>query len=159
MCRSAHAARSQRMVANCGSLSHDAQLVECRQAWRDREFAEDYRRFRPMVERSIAWVVADAHRRVRFRGVEKNQFGLSVRIAAINLRRLINLGVSPGRLAAQGHLTTGAQARVVKNGTSPWACPSRVASSNPFSRWRFGRTYPGLRHRTYAQIDLCSTGS
>jgi len=73
---------------------HDAQLVECRQAWRDREFAEDYRRFRPMVERSIAWVVADAHRRVRFRGVEKNQFGLSVRIAAINLRRLINLGVS-----------------------------------------------------------------
>ena len=46
-----------------------------------------------MVERSIAWMVADNHRRVRFRGVEKNQLGLSLRIAAINLRRLVNLGL------------------------------------------------------------------
>ena len=44
------------------SLSTMHELVECRQAWRDGEFAEDYRRFRPMVERSIAWLVADAHR-------------------------------------------------------------------------------------------------
>ena len=47
-----------------------------------------------MVERSIAWLVADNHRRVRFRGVERNQLGLSLRIAAINLRRLINLGLT-----------------------------------------------------------------
>jgi len=46
-----------------------------------------------MVERSIAWLVADNHRRVRFRGVERNQLGLSLRIAAINLRRLLNLGL------------------------------------------------------------------
>ena len=46
-----------------------------------------------MVERSIAWLVADNHRRVRFRGVERNQLGLSLRIAAINLRRLVNLGL------------------------------------------------------------------
>lgn len=46
-----------------------------------------------MVERSIAWLVADNHRRVRFRGVKRNQLGLSLRIAAINLRRLVNLGL------------------------------------------------------------------
>ena len=46
-----------------------------------------------MVERAIAWLVADAHRRVRFRGVERNQLGLSLRIAALNLRRLVNLGL------------------------------------------------------------------
>ncbi len=72
---------------------HDAELVESRRAWREGDFAEDYRRWRPMVERSIAWLVADNHRRVRFRGVERNQLGLSLRIAAINLRRLLNLGL------------------------------------------------------------------
>ena len=72
---------------------HDAELVEARRAWRDGDFAEDYRRWRPMVERSIAWLVTNGNRRVRFRGVEKNQLGLSLRIAAVNLRRLINLGL------------------------------------------------------------------
>ncbi len=52
-----------------------------------------YRRWHPMVERSIAWLVADGNRRVRFRGVERNRQGLSLRIAAINLRRLVNLGL------------------------------------------------------------------
>ena len=46
-----------------------------------------------VVERAIAWLVADAHGRVRFRGVERNQLGLSLRVAALNLRRLINLGL------------------------------------------------------------------
>jgi len=72
---------------------HDQELVESRRAWSDDDFAEDYRRWRPMVERTIAWLVADDHRRVRFRGVERNQLGLSLRIAAINLRRLVNLGL------------------------------------------------------------------
>jgi hypothetical protein len=72
---------------------HDDELVESRRAWRDGDFAEDYRRWRPMVERSIAWLVTSGNRRVRFRGVEKNQLGLSLRIAAINLRRLVNLGL------------------------------------------------------------------
>ena len=72
---------------------HDSELMESRRAWRAGEFAEDYRRWRPMVERSIAWLVADNHRRVRFRGVERNQLGLSLRIATINLRRLVNLGL------------------------------------------------------------------
>ena len=72
---------------------HDDELVESRRAWRDGDFAEDYRRWRPMVERSIAWLVANGNRRVRFRGVQRNQLGLSLRIAAINLRRLVNLGL------------------------------------------------------------------
>jgi IS5 family transposase len=74
--------------------AHDKELVERRASWRRGEFKEDYRRFRPMVERAIAWLVADAHRKVRFRGVERNQLWLSLRIAAINLRRLINLGLA-----------------------------------------------------------------
>ena len=50
---------------------HDDELVESRRAWRDGDFAEDYRRWRPMVERSIAWLVANGNRRVRFRGVRE----------------------------------------------------------------------------------------
>ncbi len=72
---------------------HDAELFESRRAWREGEFAVDYRRWRPMVERSIAWLVANGNRRVRFRGVERNQLGLSLRIAAINLRRMVTLGL------------------------------------------------------------------
>jgi IS5 family transposase len=73
---------------------HDDELVEARRSWRDGDVAEDYRRWRPMVERSIAWLVANGNRRVRFRGVERNQLGLSLRIAAINLRRLVKLGLT-----------------------------------------------------------------
>ena len=72
---------------------HDRELVEARRAWRDGDFAEDYRRWRPMVERSLAWLVFGGNRRVRYRGVERNQLGLSLRVAAINLRRLIALGL------------------------------------------------------------------
>jgi IS5 family transposase len=46
-----------------------------------------------MVERSIAWIVANGHRRVRYRGVERNRIALSTRAAALNLRRLVNLGL------------------------------------------------------------------
>lgn len=74
--------------------THDAELVEARRAWRDGDFAADYRRWRPMVERAIAWLVARGHRRVRYRGVERNQLGLAHRAAAINLRRLVNLGLT-----------------------------------------------------------------
>ena len=72
---------------------HDAELVEARRAWRDGDFADDYRQWRPMVERSIAWLVARGHRRVRYRGIERNRHGLAHRVAALNLRRLVNLGL------------------------------------------------------------------
>ena len=72
---------------------HDAELVDARRQWREGDVVEDYRRWRPMAERSIAWLVFDGHRRVRFRGVRRNQLGLSLRVAALNLRRLVNLGL------------------------------------------------------------------
>ena len=72
---------------------HDAELVAARRAWADGDFAADYRQHRPMVERSIAWLVAKNNRRVRYRGLQRNQHGLATRVAAINLRRLINLGL------------------------------------------------------------------
>ena len=50
-----------------------------------------------MVERSIAWLVAKGNRRVHFRGVARNRLGLSLRLAAINLRRLVNLGLDRDR--------------------------------------------------------------
>lgn len=68
-------------------------MIAARRRAQEPEFVTSYRRWRPMVERSIAWLVADNHRRVRYRGVRRNQLGLSMRVAAINLRRLVNLGL------------------------------------------------------------------
>lgn len=72
---------------------HDHLLADARRAWRDGERLDDYRQHRPMVERSIAWLVTNGHRRVRYRGVERDRHALSVRAATINLRRLLNLGL------------------------------------------------------------------
>lgn len=57
------------------------------------EFTDPYRRHRPMVERSIAWLVRRGGRKVRYRGIARNQIGLAHRCAAINLNRLVNLGL------------------------------------------------------------------
>jgi len=46
-----------------------------------------------LVERSIAWLVAGGNRKVRYRGVEKNNAWLHTRTAALNLRKLPNLGL------------------------------------------------------------------
>lgn len=72
---------------------HDQLLADARSAWRAGDRLDDYRQHRPMVERSLAWLVANGHRRVRYRGVERNRQALTIRVAAINLRRLINLGI------------------------------------------------------------------
>jgi hypothetical protein len=72
---------------------HDAELVEARRAWRDGEFADDYRQFRPMVERSLAWLVRPG-RRVAYRGIARNRIWLAHRAAAVNLQRLVNLGLT-----------------------------------------------------------------
>lgn len=72
---------------------HDDELVTARRQWNDKVFLADYRQYRPMVERSIAWIVTNGHRRVRYRGVDANRTQLALRVAAINLRRLVNLGL------------------------------------------------------------------
>jgi hypothetical protein len=59
----------------------------------DPDFQADYRQHRPMIERSIAWVTR-GHRRVPYRGVLKNDAWLHLRVAAINLRRLLTLGLT-----------------------------------------------------------------
>ncbi|CAN5816471.1 hypothetical protein BH24ACT6_BH24ACT6_01800 [soil metagenome] len=75
---------------------HDQHLATARTRWRRGDGIDDYRQHRPMVERSIAWLVANGHRRVRYRGVERNRQALAVRAATINLRRLLNLGLDHG---------------------------------------------------------------
>ncbi len=59
-----------------------------------RSFQQSYRRWRPMVERSIAWLVADGCRRVAHRGIGRNDLWWSLRVAAVNLRRLLVLGLA-----------------------------------------------------------------
>ena len=73
---------------------HDQFLAQARAQWREKGDLADYRQYRPMVERSIAWLVANGHRRVRYRGVERNHIALSTRAAVLNLRRLVNLGLT-----------------------------------------------------------------
>ena len=73
---------------------HDQLLAAARQQWRDGDDLDDYRQHRPMVERSIAWLVANGHRRVRYRGIDRNRHALTIRAATINLRRLLNLGLN-----------------------------------------------------------------
>ena len=67
-------------------------------------FTEPYRQHRPMVERSIAWLIRRGGRKVRYRGIARNRIGLAHRCAAINLRRLINLGLALEQRMAAGHL-------------------------------------------------------
>lgn len=58
------------------------------------DFNTTYRQHRPMIERTIAWLVKDNHRRLRYRGVERNRLGWSHRCAAVNLKRLLALGLT-----------------------------------------------------------------
>ena len=73
---------------------NDSELVYGRRAWADPIFQAHYRQHRPMVERAIAWLVAHGNRRVRYRGIERNDAWLATRAAALNLRRLVNLGLN-----------------------------------------------------------------
>jgi len=73
---------------------HDALQRKHRQRAKDEQWQAIYRQHRPMVERSIAWLVAGGNRRVRYRGIAKNNAWLHTRTAALNLRRLLALGLS-----------------------------------------------------------------
>ncbi|HET7720740.1 MAG TPA: IS1182 family transposase [Acidimicrobiales bacterium] len=72
---------------------YDVELEAARRRAETEEFQLIYRRWRPMVERTIAWVVARDNRRLRYRGVARNHQWLLTRTAALNLRRLVNLGL------------------------------------------------------------------
>ncbi|WP_134172328.1 IS1182 family transposase [Cryobacterium psychrophilum] len=72
---------------------HDAIRREHRVRAQDPLFQADYRQHRPMVERSIAWMTRKS-RRVPYRGVVKNNAWWVNRAAGINLKRLLNLGLT-----------------------------------------------------------------
>ena len=67
--------------------------------WAKEETPNTYRTYRPSAERTIAWLTRGKARRVPYRGIIPNQQWLTTPTAAINLRRLINLGLT--------HTTTG----------------------------------------------------
>ena len=71
---------------------HEQLLRDARRQAETAEFHNVYRQHRPMVERSIAWLTR-GNRRLRYRGVTNNDHWLHHRAAALNLRRLINLGL------------------------------------------------------------------
>ena len=71
---------------------HDSVLFAARRQAETPEFQSVYRQHRPMVERGIAWIVR-GNRKLRYRGTTKNDSWLHHRVAAINLRRLITLGL------------------------------------------------------------------
>ena len=71
---------------------HDHLQRAARAEARNVQWNTEYRRHRPMVERSIAWLTR-GNRKVRYRGVVKNDHWLHHRAAALNLRRLITLGL------------------------------------------------------------------
>jgi hypothetical protein len=73
---------------------HEQLLRAARRQAETPEFQAVYRRHRPMVERSIAWLTTGGNRRLRYRGIAKNDHWLHHRAAALNLRRLLTLGLN-----------------------------------------------------------------
>lgn len=72
--------------------AHEVMRAHRTQA-RTPEFQELYRAKRPMVERSLAWLTR-GNRRLRFRGVGANDWWLKLRVAAVNLRQLLGMGLA-----------------------------------------------------------------
>ncbi|MET8130365.1 transposase, partial [Streptomyces sp. NPDC005231] len=73
---------------------HELLTAARTQAATDTAWQDEYRRWRPPVERAIAWLVAKGNRRVPHHGVIANNMWLHHRAAALNLRRLITLGLT-----------------------------------------------------------------
>ena len=90
-----HKARCTKAAARSFSVSeHDHELVGARTAWAGEDLRATYRQHRPMAERSISWLVAKGNRRLRYRGVERNEAWAHRRVAALNLRKLVVLGLT-----------------------------------------------------------------
>jgi Transposase domain (DUF772)/Transposase DDE domain len=73
---------------------HDAMLRAARAGWP--ALREDYKKWRPNVERSVAQVATQRGRRLklRYRGVTPNDAWLKTRTAALNLRNLVGRGLT-----------------------------------------------------------------
>ena len=93
--RRARCARAPRPVTDASSsfIRNTAVSLPPGPKARTDEFEVVYRRWRPMVERSLAWLTRGSNRKLRYRGVDRNRPWWSHRCAAVNLRRLLNLGI------------------------------------------------------------------
>lgn len=94
--------RSCPLAMQCTTAKHGRKLTistyehhlrSARTLARDPVWQSEYRQHRPMVERAIAWLTRN-NRKVRYRGVAKNDHWLHHRSAALNLRRLITMGLT-----------------------------------------------------------------
>ena len=77
---------------------HDALLRAARRDWRaSPALQENYRKYRPNVERAVAQAATWRGRRLklRYRGTTRNNAWLKRRTAALNLRNLIGRGLTP----------------------------------------------------------------
>lgn len=75
---------------------HHDRLAAARRQAETSEFDAVYRANRPLVERTLSWLVRRGHRRVAYRGVARNRIWWSHRAAAVNLQRLLRLGLHLG---------------------------------------------------------------
>jgi len=75
---------------------HHALLRAARRQAETPEFRQVYRQFRPMVERSIAWIVRKGPSPCCLSGIDRNRIWLGHRIAAVNLTALLNPGLRAG---------------------------------------------------------------
>lgn len=87
-CTTAKAGRTIRLHPH-----HDL-LAAARAEANTDEFDATYRQHRPLIERTIAWLVKDNNRRLRSRGIDANRLGWSIRCASVNLQRLLALGLT-----------------------------------------------------------------
>ena len=77
--------------------AHDALLRAARAAWAAQPgLREDYRKFRPNVERVISQIAGRGGRRLRLRylGTARNNAWLKHRTAALRVRNLISRGLT-----------------------------------------------------------------
>jgi IS5 family transposase len=72
---------------------HDSLQRAHRARAQDDQFQDTYRTLRPMVERTLAWLTR-GNRRVPYRGIVNNDAWFHHRAAAVNLRRLLTLGLT-----------------------------------------------------------------
>jgi hypothetical protein len=73
---------------------HEDELRAARRQAVTRTFQQRYRWWRPMVERSLAWLVADGCRWVPYRGDPAQRAVVVAAVAAVNLRRLLRLSLA-----------------------------------------------------------------
>jgi hypothetical protein len=108
-----------------------------------------------MVERSIAWLVAGGNRRVRYRTVVRNQHWLSLRVPAINLRRLVILGLRGNHtgwaLASPGDSGPRVSSEDVSSGYRHPAWPACTSNTGASDRTSPG---PALLHLAITQTGV-----